>query len=37
MFRGTLKGSNLRLEEEFLNLRPEEELRSFMEPGPVEK
>ncbi len=35
MFRGTFKGSNLRLEEESLNLRLEEELRSFVEPGPV--
>ena len=35
MFRGTLKGSNLRLEEESLNLRLEEELRSFVEPGPA--
>ncbi len=34
MFRGTLKGSNLRLEEESLKLRLEEELRSFVEPGP---
>ena len=36
MFRGTLKGSNLpvRLEEESLNIRLEEELRSFVEPGP---
>ena len=34
MFRGTLKGSTLRLEEESLNLRLEEELKSFMEPGP---
>ena len=34
MFRGTLRGSNLRLEEESLNLRLEEELRSFVEPGP---
>ncbi len=34
MFRGTLKGSNLRLEEKSLNLRLEEELRSFVEPGP---
>ncbi len=32
MFRGTLRGSNLRLEEESLNLRLEEELRSFVEP-----
>ncbi len=29
-----LKGSNLRLEEESLNLRLEDELRSFVEPGP---
>ncbi len=37
MFCGTLRGSNLRLEEESLNLRLEEELtwlRSFVEPGP---
>ncbi len=34
MFRGTLRGYNLRLEEESLNLRLEEELRSFVEPGP---
>ena len=37
MFRGTLKGSNLRREEESLNLRLEEELRNFVEPGPAFK
>ncbi len=34
MCRETLKGSNLRVEEESLNLRLEEALRSFVEAGP---